>query len=631
MSTPTPIPAHVWATALPSEVSLWGDHTKLPAKGTETAMSVAMTTTLKTGEIALISAVEHTKGHKRKLRALGVEPLLLGADPASIPRGVRVVVARIEGSSHRGTAAAYEWARAAEGNERVFFNAKGAGRMICRLQELGFVSAEADALVQEEPTDVAPQRADYAHDGAFFGALIAHHGSAPTVKAAHAICTAQGASFKRTEYTQAVRLWASAHGVPVPAFAAKVEEEAEEPPEVTEELKEDTRPYLNDVPHEGTVAGWCAALVALDPWITSGHVRLLAREKGITASTQSTFAVAVKRWRAANGLGDVPIPRTAGLSRPVCWEPTLGDDPANWPEPRMRPVPTIADLRAEITLWEQEVEAQKAKLAAAKAAHEAAMVAAKASRKASMSATTTSWVQTQEALEATQAKLAETEEQLLDAKREYKRSLGCVTAKLRKDAAAVQARMQTELSHTVERCDAQQKQYRALEGALGRSQAALKEARETVRVRDRACAALKAQITRLEVQPVPETAEIRRVRGELREAKDAARAEKQQLDALLRESQSATYAANREAAEAKVAQVEEHEANEALTREIERLQRRLEAVSMLGAPAAPAAALAPQAQAEALLYGARKAHGLMQVLGVDMTWEKLEAVLRAAL
>lgn len=309
---------------------------------------------LRTGEIAIISCLEHVTGHTRKLRALGIEPVLLGPDPHRIPGKVRVVVARLEGSAHRGTAAAHAWVREGGAESRTFLSAKGAGRMMKLLRSKGFIPADdADEPEDEDAEAGPPQRADFAHDGAFFAALLTHTDGTIDEEGAKVACTEQGVSFKGDAFAVAHRIWRAAQGLP-PLPESQPEKE-----DAIDAGVADDRQWLNDIliADQPSMGAWVKRLIDADPAVTSVDMLALAAEQGVYAQVASAFSRHARAKRAALGLG--PFPPRGGIllsPLPVCWTESMGEDPAGWPKARIRPIPTIEDLRTEIQLWTDETE-----------------------------------------------------------------------------------------------------------------------------------------------------------------------------------------------------------------------------------------------------------------------------------
>jgi len=567
---------------------------------------------MKSGEIAIISAPEHATGHVRVLQRLGADPIMLGANPTSIPPTVKVTVLRIEGTSHRGAETAHAWAREVPA-DRLLLVAKGAGTLLRQLKEHGLVKQD----VEEEPVQ-APSllRQDYTHDAAWFAALLDVHGEGLTREQAQAIGRDQGEAWRPAEYDLAVRIWRASTGRP------PLLEPEPEPPvqEVEPSVPVETGPLLNDLKASDypSLAQWVTAVVEADPRVTVDHLQELAVEQQVKGAVAGTYSKAVRSWREAQGL---PALLRGGHNapRPAYWTETMGDDPTAWPTPRMRPLPSVEDLRAEVDLWREEAEkrrewvppTERNTLQAARAAAEALAEEAEQAR-----------LKVERRLQEVEAehRKAETEHRKAETKHlEQERALIAEQKRLKDLNAGLSAKIHTgraEQDDVARRLDAQVAADKAGREETERLRRLLTEAQETIRVRERACAVAQVKIERLEATPAPvaaDPAEVQRLRSrveqlqrECGQAADGRRAE-----------EKARRAADRLAATAQ--------------EDLQSTQGTLAGVmdELLAARARASSSAAPSP--EAMLEVSRKVHGLLQVLGSDTSWEKLEAVLRFTL
>ncbi len=573
---------------------------------------------LQTGEIAIVSCSEHVTGHKRQLRAHGIEPILLGADPLTVPQNVRVLVGRIEGSAHRGIATAQTWQRADPDN-RLFLYAKGGTLMMRQLREHGLLPGDDDDDdADDDAEEREPQREDYSHDGAFFAALLAQEEGALSATQAKAICTKQGASFHAPAFALARRVWRAAQGLPplAPPVSGAPNADAG-----AADAGAAARPSLNELAPEGRgVGAWVGAIIEADPNVTARHVEQLARLHGVIVGVQKPFSVRQRRWREAAGLEPLPPSKYA---RPVCWTPAMGNDSEAWPQPHMRPVPTVEELRVEIQLWEEEAERLRGRVDtqlrelqdAQAAAHVAgtAQVAlgaaqtVEAAAKAAEAAALTAWTTAQEELEAVQATLAATQGQLADARL-------ALTQAQQGWAITLAEAVERERVERLAECEQLRRSAKDAKVLAAQNEAtlaaALDKARATIAVREDAIAAAQTQIAQLEVSQSPDVAVL---------------AEAQQLQ---REVQQLKLKLQRATEEMR--RIEEHgEELQAANNRLRVANDAATAAAATAAAAAPATATAPTL--DEVLAAVKKAHNLLAVLGPDTPWDKLEAVLRITL
>ena len=612
-------------------------------------MAVRICEGVRADSVAIATNPDYAGQYVDRFRDCGFEPeVLTGFE--SVPPRIETIVFRPRGSAPEAVKFLKRWVKRAEGR-RLLRVSGGPGGAMRLLIEAGLAS-DTDTVTEEVPQDDRPQREAFPHEGSWFQALIDYHDGGLEPDAAQAVCTEQAVSFKLADYLEAVRLWAFVHGEPVPSFArppeAEPEPEADEDEEAEPEPEPD-RPYLNDVPFTGVLIVWCRKLVETDPWLTSADMRVLAREHGIEGGLQGTFSKAVHDWRQEHGLGDIAIPRTAGLPRPARWTPEMGDDPAGWERPHMRPVPTIADLRAEITLWEQEVETlrQRARKRVETAIgmvrrDEVEPLAAEISRlhgliedkRRAVDEAAEAWSHTQEELETTQTRLAvvaQEEQQEQRKRKEMEREVETLKRNLGLRDQQITA-LQLETEDLIERLQAARARIdelclRPSEGDEATLRIEIGDLQHTLRTREDACRQWKKRAEAAETAAAADAPNLQALRRDLRAAEkmatdaqadaDAARRTATKAQAATRSHESALERARRTARSVEA----ERDGLQARVLAVEEAQEAAEEARKAAVQAH--AAIGPAVDPYVL---AEKAFRLMQVFG-EADWPKIRAAL----
>jgi chromosome segregation ATPase len=365
----------------------------------------------------------------------------------------------------------------------------------------------------------------------------------------------------------------------------------------------------------------------------------------------------------------------------------MGDDPAAWPKPRIRPIPSTEDLIAEVQLWTEESELLQASLAEERAA---LLAAGKREVEA-----TAAWVRVQEELEKAQRAIigkdracATAQKDTASAEKRARSAEAAVangTGRVQQAEAAaanlkkllnemqvdVQARTHT-LATTEELLSSTGKALRKAEaklvGARERAdvqRATIEKQQKTIRERERACAESKARADSLEHAPdrvmVVEN-ENSHLRNELERSKNACASavkSRQRADAAAAKSKEAVSILTTRCQELKAGRdkavaahtklrANAHDRLKASGDVIEAAhQRVVEAEARATAAEARATTAEEQAAMEVTLAAetaapaelglddkvaaAKRAWDLAAVLGADTPWSKIEAVLRITL